>query len=116
MKKLHGLRKRWLINTVGVICALGLVCVFDRRQYLPIFHISEIVNKASLPILSLSYHIPTDNAIRHETLSTSGFYPIFFANRIAILPEQVYTDYSLSPFSDGENAMIRSILLCQSKP
>ncbi len=28
MKKLYGLRKRWLINTVGVICALGLVCVF----------------------------------------------------------------------------------------
>ena len=28
MKKLHGLRRRWLINTVGVICALGLVCVF----------------------------------------------------------------------------------------
>lgn len=28
MKKLHGLRRRWLMNTVGVICALGLVCVF----------------------------------------------------------------------------------------
>lgn len=28
MKKLYGLRKRWLINTVGLICALGLVCVF----------------------------------------------------------------------------------------
>ena len=28
MQKLYGLRKRWLINTVGVICALGLVCVF----------------------------------------------------------------------------------------
>lgn len=28
MNKLYGLRKRWLINTVGVICALGLVCVF----------------------------------------------------------------------------------------
>ena len=28
MKKLYGLRKRWLTNTVGVIGALGLVCVF----------------------------------------------------------------------------------------
>ena len=28
MKKLYGLRKRWLTNTVGVICILGLVCVF----------------------------------------------------------------------------------------
>jgi len=28
MKKEYGLRRRWLLNTVGVICALGLVCVF----------------------------------------------------------------------------------------
>ena len=28
MKKTGGLRKRWLINTVGVVFALGLVCVF----------------------------------------------------------------------------------------
>ena len=28
MKKEYGLRRRWLTNTVGVICALGLVCVF----------------------------------------------------------------------------------------
>ena len=28
MKKDYGLRRRWLTNTVGVICALGLVCVF----------------------------------------------------------------------------------------
>lgn len=28
MKKLYGVRKRWLLNTVGVISALGLVCVF----------------------------------------------------------------------------------------
>ena len=27
MKKVGGLRKRWLMNTVGIICALGLVCV-----------------------------------------------------------------------------------------
>lgn len=28
MKKLYGLRRRWLFNTVGVIGVLGLVCVF----------------------------------------------------------------------------------------
>lgn len=28
MRKLGGLRKRWLINTVGVVFALGTVCVF----------------------------------------------------------------------------------------
>ncbi|MBQ7801145.1 MAG: HAMP domain-containing protein [Oscillospiraceae bacterium] len=27
MKKVGGLRRRWLMNTVGVICALGMVCV-----------------------------------------------------------------------------------------
>ena len=27
MKKLSGLRRRWLLNTVGVVCTLGLVCV-----------------------------------------------------------------------------------------
>ena len=27
MKKLSGLRRRWIMNTVGVVCALGLVCV-----------------------------------------------------------------------------------------
>ena len=29
MKKLSGLRRRWLINTVGVVCLLGLVCVLS---------------------------------------------------------------------------------------
>ena len=28
MTKYKSLRKRWLLNTVGVICLLGLVCVF----------------------------------------------------------------------------------------
>ena len=28
MKKVSSLRKRWLTNTVGIICALGMVCVF----------------------------------------------------------------------------------------
>ena len=27
MKKVGGLRRRWLLNTVGVIFALGMVCV-----------------------------------------------------------------------------------------
>lgn len=27
MKKAGGLRRRWILNTVGVVCALGLVCV-----------------------------------------------------------------------------------------
>ena len=27
MKKISGLRRRWLVNTVGIVCALGLACV-----------------------------------------------------------------------------------------
>jgi len=27
MKKIRGLRKRWLMNTVGVVCVLGMICV-----------------------------------------------------------------------------------------
>ncbi len=27
MKKISGLRRRWLMNTVGIVCALGLACV-----------------------------------------------------------------------------------------
>ena len=27
MKRIRGLRKRWFMNTVGVVCALGIVCV-----------------------------------------------------------------------------------------
>ena len=27
MKKVSGLKKRWLMNTVGVVCALGVICV-----------------------------------------------------------------------------------------
>ena len=27
MKKVGGLRRRWIVNTVGVVCSLGLVCV-----------------------------------------------------------------------------------------
>ena len=27
MKKSGGLRKRWIMNTVGVVCILGMVCV-----------------------------------------------------------------------------------------
>ena len=27
MKKLSGLRRRWILNTAGVVCSLGLVCV-----------------------------------------------------------------------------------------
>ena len=27
MKKIKGLRRRWIINTVSIVCVLGLICV-----------------------------------------------------------------------------------------
>ena len=27
VKKLSGLRRRWILQTVGIVCALGLLCV-----------------------------------------------------------------------------------------
>ena len=42
MKKVTGLRKRWLNNTVGVIVALGLVCVFAITAYFAAYYYSSM--------------------------------------------------------------------------
>lgn len=44
MKKLYGLRKRWLANTVGVICVLGLVCVFVVTMVFSAYYYSGITS------------------------------------------------------------------------
>ena len=44
MKKLYGLRKRWLANTVGVVCALGLVCVFVVTMVFSAYYYSGITS------------------------------------------------------------------------
>ena len=40
MHKLKGLRRRWLLNTVGVICILGLVCVLAVTVAFGLYHYS----------------------------------------------------------------------------
>lgn len=42
MLKIKGLRKRWLINTVGVLCALGLVCVLLVTMAFGVYYYSSM--------------------------------------------------------------------------
>ena len=42
MKKVGGLRRRWLVNTVGVICALGMVCVLAVTASIAAYYYSNM--------------------------------------------------------------------------
>ncbi len=42
MLKIKGLRRRWLINTLGVICALGLVCVLLVTAAFAVYYYSSM--------------------------------------------------------------------------
>ena len=42
MKRVTGLRKRWLINTIGVIAALGMVCVLAITAYFAVYYYSSM--------------------------------------------------------------------------
>ena len=42
MLKVKGLRRRWLINTVGVVCALGLVCVLVVTAAFSVYYYSSM--------------------------------------------------------------------------
>ena len=42
MGKVTGLRKRWLLNTMGVICALGMVCVLAITAYFAAYYYSNM--------------------------------------------------------------------------
>ncbi len=42
MKKLKGLRRRWLMNTVGVVCTLGLVCVLIITTVFSLYYYSNM--------------------------------------------------------------------------
>lgn len=57
MKKEYGLRRRWLINTVGVICALGLVCVF-----------------AVTMVFSAYYYSSMKSDLKYRAQSTAAFF------------------------------------------
>ena len=42
MKKVSGLRKRWLINTLGVVLSVGLVCVFAVTAFFATYYYSTM--------------------------------------------------------------------------
>ena len=44
MKKEYGLRRRWLLNTVGVVCTLGLVCVFVVTMVFSAYYYSSMTS------------------------------------------------------------------------
>ncbi len=62
MKKIGGLRRRWLINTVGVISALGLVCVFVVTMVFSAYYYSGLTS-------DLKYRAMTTSAFFEEYLN-----------------------------------------------
>ena len=62
MKKVGGLRRRWLTNTVGVLCALGLVCVFVVTMVFSAYYYSSMTS-------DLKYRAMTTAAFFEEYLN-----------------------------------------------
>ena len=90
MKRAKGLRKRWLINTVGVIVALGMVCVFTITAYFASYYYTSM---------------RSDLQFRAET--TTGFFADYL--------NQNYNDFYQScmtyaeTFEDGNNLELQFI-------
>ncbi len=57
MKKIGGLHRRWLINTVAVVCSLGLVCVFAVTAFFATYYYSNM-----------------ESDMRHRAASTAEFF------------------------------------------
>lgn len=90
MKKVTGLRKRWLNNTVGVISALGMVCVLAITAYFAAYYYSSM---------------RSDLSFRAETTTE------FFAGYV----DQNYNEFYQScmtyaqTFEDGDNLELQFI-------
>lgn len=68
MKKVSGLKKRWLMNTVGVVCTLGLICVL-------------VVTFA----FSAYYYSAMESDMRYRARTTTDFFADYLS--------QSYKDY-----------------------
>lgn len=64
MKKVSGLRKRWLLNTVGVLSALGLVCVFIVTMVFSAYYYSSMTS-------DMKYRAQTTMAFFADNLNQS---------------------------------------------
>lgn len=69
MKRIGGLRRRWLLNTVGVISVLGLVCVLVITMAFSAYYYSNMIS-------DLKYRALTTTAFFEDSLSQnySEFY------------------------------------------
>ncbi len=90
MKKIKGLRRRWIINTVSVVCALGLVCVL-------------IVTMT----FANYYYSTMESDMRHRAKSTTDFFADYL--------NQSYNEYYKScityaqTFEDKDNIELQFI-------
>ena len=57
MKRISGLRRRWLLNTVGVVCALGLVCVLTVTA-----------------VFASSYYSNMESDLRYRAKTTTSYF------------------------------------------
>ena len=69
MKKIRGLRKRWLLNTVGVIFSLGLVCVLIVTMVFAAYYYSGMKS-------DLQYRAQTSTAFFSDYLNQS--YKVYY--------------------------------------
>jgi signal transduction histidine kinase len=57
MKKLSGLRRRWLVNTVGIVCALGIACVLTITA-----------------VFASSYYSNMESDLRYRARTTTAYF------------------------------------------
>jgi len=90
MLKIKGLRRRWLVNTVGVVCSLGLVCVL-------------IVTA----VFGAYYYSAMESDMRYRAKTTAEFFAEYL--------NQSYSDYYQScityaqSFADKDNLELQFI-------
>ena len=90
MKKVVGLRKRWLANTLSIICALGLVCAL-----------------AVTAVFALYYYSNLESDMRFRARTTTSLFADFVNQS-----DSEYYDSCMSytqSFGDGENVQLQII-------
>lgn len=88
MRKAGGLKRRWLANTVGVICALGLVCVF-------------VVTAA----FAAYYYSGVESDLRYRAETTTGFFSQYL--------NQSYKTYYQSCINYAKNFQNKNVMELQ---
>ena len=69
MRKIGGLRKRWLLNTVGVVCVLGILCVM-----------------AVTASFSAYYYSNVESDLRKRAEETADFFADYLNTTSPVLP------------------------------